>query len=106
MHTGPGKYWNLIIIIPGLGYTEFDQRSWKLLEYEPIFGGVVSMTKNADTLSKQAEADNDMALVMKSNAYRLSLKVKDEDLPRCQRKLQNFARICKSSERIDCKCGR
>ena len=42
--------------------------TWKILEYDPIFDALVSMTKDADTLSEQAEAQNDMTLIMKSNA--------------------------------------
>ena len=42
---------------------------------------MMSMTKDADTLSEQAEAQNDMTLIMKSNAYRQSERVKDDDLP-------------------------
>ena len=38
---------------------------------------MVSMNKDADTLSEQADAKNDMTLVMKSNAYRRSAKVKE-----------------------------
>ena len=38
-----------------------------------------SMTKDADSLSEQADAQNDMALIMKSNAYRRSAKEKDEE---------------------------
>ena len=52
--------------------------SLKILEYEAIC--VVSMTKDADTLSEQAVAQNDMTLIMKSNAYRRSAKVKDDEL--------------------------
>ena len=40
---------------------------------------MMSMTKDADTLSEQAEAQNDMTLIMKSNAFRRSAKEKDEE---------------------------
>ena len=40
---------------------------------------MMSMTKDADTLSEQAEAQNDMTLTMKSNAYCRSVKEKDEE---------------------------
>ena len=40
---------------------------------------MVSITTNADTLSEQAEAQNDMTLIMKSNAFRRSAKEKDEE---------------------------
>ena len=40
---------------------------------------MMSMTKDADTLSEQAEAQNDMTLIMKSNAFRWSAKEKDEE---------------------------
>ena len=35
---------------------------------------MVSMTTHADTLSEQAETQNDMMLIMKSNAFRRSAK--------------------------------
>ena len=41
-----------------------------------VQSAMVSMNKDADTLSEQAEAKNDMTLVMKSNVYRRSAKVK------------------------------
>ena len=40
---------------------------------------MLSMTKDADSLSEQAEVQNDMTLIMKSNAYRRSAKEKDEE---------------------------
>ena len=40
---------------------------------------VMSMTKDADTLSEQAEAQNGMTLVMKSNAFSRSAEEKDEE---------------------------
>ena len=40
---------------------------------------MMSMTKDTDSLSEQAEAHNDMMLIMKSNAYRRSVKEKDEE---------------------------
>ena len=45
-----------------------------------VQSAMVSMNKDADTLSEQAEAKNDMTLVMKSNAYRRSAKVKGLEL--------------------------
>ena len=39
---------------------------------------MISMTKDADSLSAQAEAQNDMTLIMKSNAFCRSAKEKDE----------------------------
>ena len=40
---------------------------------------MMSLTKDADTMSELAEAQNDMTLIMKSNAYRRSAKEKDEE---------------------------
>ena len=38
-------------MIPDLEYTGMSsQMSWKLLEYEPIFRAVVSVTKDADSV--------------------------------------------------------
>ena len=39
-----------------------------------VQSAMMSMTKDADTLSEQAEAQNDMTLIMKSNAIRRSAK--------------------------------
>lgn len=44
-----------------------------------VQSAMMSMTKDADTLSEQAEAQNDMTLIMKSNAFRRSAKEKDEE---------------------------
>ena len=44
-----------------------------------VQSALMSMTKDADTLSEQAEAQNDMTLIMKSNAFRRSAKEIDED---------------------------
>ena len=40
---------------------------------------MISMTKDADSLSEQAEAHHDMTLNMKSNAFRRPAKEKDEE---------------------------
>ena len=40
---------------------------------------MMSMTTHSHTLSEQAEAQNDMTLSMKSNAFRRSAKEKDEE---------------------------
>lgn len=45
-----------------------------------VQSAMVSMNKDANTLSEQAEAKNDMILVMKSNAYHRSAKVKGLEL--------------------------
>ena len=37
------------------------------------------MTKDTDTLSEQAEVQNDMTLIMTSNAFRRSAKEKDDE---------------------------
>ena len=57
-------------------YTEYleRQRADKTVQC-----AMMSMTKDADTLSEQAEAQNDMTLIMKSNAFRRSAKEKDEE---------------------------
>ena len=44
---------------------------------------MMSLTKDADSLSEQAEAQNDMTLIMKSNAFRRSMKEKDEEQKTC-----------------------
>ena len=44
-----------------------------------VQSAMMSMTKDADTLSEQAEAQNDMTLIMKSNAFLRSAKEKDEE---------------------------
>ena len=44
-----------------------------------VQSAMMSMTKDADTLSEQAEAQNDMTLIMKWNAFRRSAKEKDEE---------------------------
>ena len=40
---------------------------------------MMSLTKDADTVSELAEAQNDMTLIMKSNAFRRSVKEKDDE---------------------------
>ena len=40
---------------------------------------MMSMTKDADSLSEQAEAQNGLTLIMKSNAFRRSVKENDEE---------------------------
>ena len=52
---------------------------------------MMSMTKDADSLSKQAEAQNDMALIMKSNAFSRSAKEKDEEHASLAKKI---AKLC------------
>ena len=52
---------------------------------------VMSMTKDADSLSEQAEAQN----VMKSNAYRRSAKEKDEEHASLAKKI---AKICENMQ--------
>ena len=52
---------------------------------------MMSMTKDADSLSEQAEAQNDMMLIMKSNAYRRSAKEKDKEHASLAKKI---AKLC------------
>ena len=52
---------------------------------------MTSMTKDADSLSEQAEAQNDMTLIMKSNAYCRSAKEKDEEHASLAKKI---AKLC------------
>ena len=51
----------------------------------------MSMTKDADTLSEQAEAQNDMTLIMKLNAFRRSAKEKAEEHVSLAKKI---AKLC------------
>ena len=53
------------------------------------------MTKDADSLSEQAEAQNDMTLIMKSNAYRRSAKEKDEEHASLAKKI---AKLCEDMQ--------
>ena len=56
---------------------------------------MVSMTTHADTLSKQAEAQNDMTLIMKS-MHSAGLRRRNmRNMPRWQRK---FAKLCKDMQ--------
>ena len=55
-----------------------------------VQSAMVSMNKDADTLSEQAEAKNDMTLVMKSNAYRRSAKVKGLELASLAKEIAKF----------------
>ena len=52
---------------------------------------VMSMTKDTDSLSEQAEAPIDMTLIMKSNAYRRSAEEKDEEHASLAKKI---AKLC------------
>ena len=52
---------------------------------------MLSMTKDADSLSEQAEAQHDMTLIMKSNAFRRSAKEKDEEHASLAKKI---AKLC------------
>ena len=52
---------------------------------------MMSMTKDADSLSEQAEAQNDMTLIMKSNAFRWSVKENDEEHASLGKKI---AKLC------------
>ena len=54
---------------------------------------MMSMTKDADSLSEQAEAQNDMTLIMKSNAYCRSAKEKDEEHASLAKKI---AKLCEA----------
>ena len=56
---------------------------------------MMSMTKDADSLSEQAEAQNDMTLIMKSNAYRRSAKEKDEEHASLAKKI---AKLCEDMQ--------
>ena len=56
---------------------------------------MMSLTKDADTLSEQAEAQNDMALIMKSNAYRRSAKEEDEGHASLAKKI---AKLCEDMQ--------
>ena len=55
------------------------------------------MTKYADTLSEQAEAQNDMTLVMKLNAYRRYASVKYEELASLATEI---AKLCEDLQKV------
>ena len=56
---------------------------------------MMSMTKDADTLLEQVEAQNDMTLIVKSNAYRRSAKEKDEEHASLAKKI---AKLCEDMQ--------
>ena len=60
---------------------------------------MMSMTKNADTVSEQADAQNGMRLIMKSKAFRRSAKENDEEHASLAKKI---ARTCKCDHISKC----
>ena len=54
-------------------------RSWHRRRQKTIQCAMMSMTKNADTVSEQADVQNGMTLILKSNAFRWSVKENDEE---------------------------
>ena len=54
----------------------------------------MSMTKDADTLSEQADAHNGMTLILKSNAFRRSAEENDEEHASLAKKIAK-RRTCK-----------
>ena len=52
---------------------------------------MMSMTKNADTVSEKADAHNGMTLFLKSNAFRWSAEEKDEEHASLAKKI---AKLC------------
>ena len=56
---------------------------------------MMSMTKDADSLSEQADAQNDMTLIIKSNAYRRSAKEKGEEHASLAKKI---AKLCEDMQ--------